>query len=137
MWQIMCGYIIVVKLVAKIKLSCKCYTDGQRLNMYMLTVFIIHGPFSDVMLNHNLLLDVRCDFIYATKRTLVGNVGCNYFMVTNWHFSSSATSFVSTYTPPYIPRTYICTNVLIYNLQPTYVVGPTYLPTWVPIRTCM
>jgi hypothetical protein len=82
----MCGYLIVVKLVAKIKLSCKCYMNGQRLNMYMLTVFIIHGPFSDVMLNHNLQLDVRCDFIYATKRTLVGNVSCNYFMVTNWHF---------------------------------------------------
>ncbi len=41
--------------------------DGQRMNMYMLTIYIIHGPFDDVMLNHDLSL----------------NVGCNCFMVTN------------------------------------------------------
>jgi hypothetical protein len=88
MWEIMCGYLIV----AKIELSCKCYMDGQKMNMYTLTIFIIHGPFSDVMLNHNLWLDVRCNFTYVTKRILVVNVGCIYLMVTNWHYSSSATS---------------------------------------------
>jgi hypothetical protein len=92
MWEIMCGYLIIVKIVAKIDFSYKCYMDGQWMNMNTLTVFIIHGPLSDVTLNHNLWLDVRCDFTYATKRTLVVNVGCNYFMVANWHYSSSATS---------------------------------------------
>ncbi len=28
MWQIMCGYLIVVKVIAKIRFSCKCYTNG-------------------------------------------------------------------------------------------------------------
>jgi hypothetical protein len=27
--------------------------DGQSLNMYMLTIYIIHGPFGDVMLNYD------------------------------------------------------------------------------------
>jgi hypothetical protein len=100
-----------------------------------LSSFMVHLVMS--CLNHNLWLDVRCDFIYAIKRTLVLNVGCNYFMVVNWHYSSSATSFLSTHTPTYIPRTYICTYVLLYNLQPTCLVRTTYLPTWVPIRTYM
>jgi hypothetical protein len=55
MWQRMFGYLIVVKIVAKIKkLNCKCYTDGQRMNMYMLTIYIIHGPFGDVTLSNDL-----------------------------------------------------------------------------------
>jgi hypothetical protein len=41
--------------------------DGQKMNMYMLTVYIIHCPFGDVMLNHDLQLDVKGDFTYATK----------------------------------------------------------------------
>jgi len=32
--------------------------DGQRMNIYMLTVYIIHCPFGDVMLSHDLQLDV-------------------------------------------------------------------------------
>jgi len=28
--------------------------DGQSINMYTLTVYIIHGPFSDVMLSYDL-----------------------------------------------------------------------------------
>jgi uncharacterized protein (DUF486 family) len=54
MWQIMFEYLIVVKIVTKIRLSCKCYTDGQRMNMYTLTVYIIYNPFGDIMLNHDL-----------------------------------------------------------------------------------
>jgi hypothetical protein len=51
----MCGYLIVVKIVAKIKkLDCKCYMDGQRMNMYMLTIYIIHGSFGEVMLSNDL-----------------------------------------------------------------------------------
>jgi len=50
----------------KNKLICKCYTYGQRMNMYMLIVYIIHGPFGDIMLSHDLWLNVRCNFTYAT-----------------------------------------------------------------------
>jgi hypothetical protein len=54
------------------------------MNMYMLTIYIIHGPFGDVMLSNDLWLDVGCDFTYATKAILVINVGYNYFIITNW-----------------------------------------------------
>ncbi len=64
---------IVVRIVAKTKLSCKCYMDGQKMNMY-----IIHGSFDDIMLSHDLRLNVGCDFIYAIKTILVLNVGCNW-----------------------------------------------------------
>ncbi len=77
MWQIMCEYLIV----AKTSFSCKCYTDGQRMK---LIVYIIHGPFGDIMPNYNLQLDVGCDFAYATKTILVVNVDYNYFIVANW-----------------------------------------------------
>jgi hypothetical protein len=66
------------------KLNCKCYTNGQSMNMYVLTRYNIHGPFGDIMLSNDLRLDVGYDFIYATKAILVVNVGCNYFIVTNW-----------------------------------------------------
>ncbi len=46
--------------------------DGQRMNMY-----IIHGSFGDIVLSHDLQLNVGCDFIYAIKTILVINVGCN------------------------------------------------------------
>jgi hypothetical protein len=58
----MCGNLIVAKTIP----TCKCYMDGQKSNMYMLIVYIIHGPFGDVMLNHGLQLDVGCKcFIIA------------------------------------------------------------------------
>jgi hypothetical protein len=88
MWWIMCGYFMVAKIIAKTIFSCKCYMDGQRMNMYMFTIYIIHGPFDDIMLSHDLWLNVGCDFTYATKAILVVNVGCNCFISTNWHFSS-------------------------------------------------
>jgi hypothetical protein len=51
----MFGYLIVVKIVAKIEnLIANVITDGQRMNMYMLTIYIIHGPFGDVMLSNDL-----------------------------------------------------------------------------------
>ncbi len=89
MWQIMCGYLIVVKIVAKIRLSCKYYRDGRRMKMYMLTIYIIHSPFGGVMLSHDLWLDVGCDFNYRTKAILVVNVGCNYFIIIDWDLSSN------------------------------------------------
>jgi len=75
MWQIMCGYLIVVKIVIKTRLSCKCYTNGQKMNVYILITYIIHSPFGDIMLNHNLWLDVGCNFIYVTNVILIINVG--------------------------------------------------------------
>jgi hypothetical protein len=53
------------------------------MNMYTSTVYIIHGSFGDIMLSHDLQLDVGCDFIYATKTIVVINVGCNCFIITN------------------------------------------------------
>jgi hypothetical protein len=67
MWQIMCGYLIIVKINAKTRFNYKCYTNGQRMNMYTLTIYIIHNLFGDVMLNHDLWLNVGCDFSYAIK----------------------------------------------------------------------
>ncbi len=49
-------------MVAKTRPNCKYYMDGQRMNMYTLTVHIKHGPFGDVMLSYGLWLDVGCDF---------------------------------------------------------------------------
>jgi hypothetical protein len=50
----MCGYVIVVNIVAKTRPNCKCEMDGQRTNMYTLTIYIIHGPFGDIMPSHDL-----------------------------------------------------------------------------------
>jgi hypothetical protein len=79
---------VVAKIVVKTSFSCKCYTDGQRMK---LTVYIIHGPFGD-MLSYNLWFVVGCNFTYATKTILVVNVDYNYFIVTNWHFSSNVSN---------------------------------------------
>jgi hypothetical protein len=94
MWQIMCKYLIVVKIVVKKKNSCKCYMDGRRMNMYTLTIYIIHGPFGDIMRSHYLWLGVGCNIIYATKTILVVNVGCNCFIITNQHLSFSGCGVV-------------------------------------------
>jgi len=66
---------------------------GQRMNMYMLTIYIIHGPFGDIMLSHDLWLKVVCDFTYAIKLNLVVNVSCNCFIITNWYFSFTVVGF--------------------------------------------
>jgi hypothetical protein len=79
----MCEYLIVVTIVRKIRFDCKCYTSGQRMNMYMLTIYIIHGSFGDVMLCYDLRLNVACNFTYATNTILIVNVDYNYFIVAN------------------------------------------------------
>jgi hypothetical protein len=58
----------------KKRLNYKCCIDYQRMNMYMLTIYIIYSPFSDIMLNHDLQLNVKCNFIYATKTISFVNV---------------------------------------------------------------
>lgn len=37
-------------------------SDGQRM-----TIYIIYDPFGDAMVSHDLQLNVRCHFTYATK----------------------------------------------------------------------
>ncbi len=64
---------------SKTRFSCKCYTNGQIMNMYTLNVNVIHGPSGKVMLSHDLWLDVGSNFIYATKVILIVNVGCQVF----------------------------------------------------------
>jgi hypothetical protein len=56
------------------------------MNMYMLTIYIIHGPFDNIMLSHDLQLNVGCNFTYAIKAILIVNIGCNCFIVTNWSY---------------------------------------------------
>jgi hypothetical protein len=59
------------------------------MNMYMLTLYIIHGSLGDVMLSHDLWLNVGCNFTYVNNTILIVNVDYNCFIVTNWHFSFS------------------------------------------------
>jgi hypothetical protein len=54
--------------------------------MYTLIIFIIYDPFGDVIMNHDLQLDVKSNFIYEIKTILVVNVGYNCFIIANWHF---------------------------------------------------
>jgi hypothetical protein len=54
--------------------------------MYTLAIYIIHCPFGDVIMNHDLQLDVKYNFIYETKAILVANVGYNCFIIANWQF---------------------------------------------------
>jgi len=56
------------------------------MNMYMLTIYIIHGPFDNIMLSHDLQLNVGCNFTYAIKAILIVNIGCNCFIVINWSY---------------------------------------------------
>jgi hypothetical protein len=58
------------------------YTN-QRMEMYMLSIYFIHGKCVNITLNHHLQLKVQCDFIYATKGFFSNKVDCNWFLVTN------------------------------------------------------
>ncbi len=55
------------------------------MTMYTLTIYIVHGAFGDIMLSHDLQLNVGCDFTYTTKTILIINVGWIYFIVANWN----------------------------------------------------
>jgi hypothetical protein len=53
-------------------------------HVHVLTIYIIQGSFGEVMLNHDLYLNVGCDFTYAIFKTiLVVNVDYNFFIITN------------------------------------------------------
>jgi hypothetical protein len=68
--------------------SCKFYMDGQRMRVYMLSVYIIHVERDDIILSHHMWLYVACDFIYVGNKILVVHVGCNLclvaFTIANW-----------------------------------------------------
>ncbi len=53
------------------------------MNINTLTIYIIHGSFRDIMLNHNLQLDVGCNFTNGTKSILIVNVDPNYIIIAN------------------------------------------------------
>jgi hypothetical protein len=67
MWEINVWIFDNCKNNCKNNFSCKCYTNGHRMNMYTLTVYIIYGPFGNIMLSYDLQLNVGCDFIYASR----------------------------------------------------------------------
>jgi hypothetical protein len=52
-------------------------------NEHVYVNYIIHCAFRDVMLSHDLWLDVGCNIILAINAILVVDIGCNYFIVTN------------------------------------------------------
>jgi hypothetical protein len=70
--------------------SCKLYTNGQRMKVYILTVYIIHVECDDIMLSHHLWLDVTCDFAYASNGILIVQVSYNLFLVTNFNHKIEA-----------------------------------------------
>jgi hypothetical protein len=43
MWQIMCGYLIIVKINAKTRFNYKCYTNGQMLDVISLMQLRLMG----------------------------------------------------------------------------------------------
>jgi hypothetical protein len=58
--------------------------------MYMFTIYFIQGKCVDITLSHHLRLKVQCDFTYATKGFFSCKVDCNFFLIINLHFSTSA-----------------------------------------------
>jgi hypothetical protein len=65
--------------------SCKLYMNGQRMKVYMLTIYIIHVECDDIILNHHLQLNAACNFIYATNGILIVHFGCILFLVANYN----------------------------------------------------
>jgi len=59
--------------------SCKFYTNGQWMKMYMMIIYIIHAECDNIMLSHHLQLDGARDFTYATYGILVVHLSCNLF----------------------------------------------------------
>jgi hypothetical protein len=54
------------------------YLD-QRMEVYMLVVYFIHGKCVDITLSHQLQPKVQCNFIYATKGFFNCKVDCDFF----------------------------------------------------------
>jgi hypothetical protein len=74
------GYI----LVTKVRVNYKLYINSQGMRTYMLTIYIIHVKYVDIIMNYYLWLDVECNFIYAINEFLIVNVHCNLFIVANY-----------------------------------------------------
>jgi hypothetical protein len=56
---------------------------NQDMEVYMLTIYFIHGKCVDIMLTHHLQLIVQCYLVYATQGFFSFKVDCNCFLVTN------------------------------------------------------
>ncbi len=67
----------------KLVSSYKCCTF-QRMEVYMLTIYFIHGKCVEIMWSHHLWLKVQCNFTYATNGCFNCKVDYNYFLVTNY-----------------------------------------------------
>jgi len=57
-WQ----YVNEVFLITKMGISCKLHMNGQRMRLYMLTIYIIHVQCADIMMSYHLWLEVECNF---------------------------------------------------------------------------
>ncbi len=57
------------------------YTS-QKVEVYTLIIYVIHGKCANTMLSHHLRLKVQCNFTYVIKG--FENFDCNYFLVTNY-----------------------------------------------------
>jgi hypothetical protein len=64
--------------------SCKLFTNGQRMKLYMFIIYIIHVECDDIILSHHLQLHVACNFTYVINGILVVHVGCNFFLVAKY-----------------------------------------------------
>jgi hypothetical protein len=69
-------------------ISCKLYTNGQWIKVYILTIYIIHVKCDDIMLNHHLWLNVAYNFIHATNEFFIVHV-VTYFILWNFYSFSS------------------------------------------------
>jgi hypothetical protein len=53
------------------------------MKLYMLTIYIIHEEYVEVMVGHHLQLNIKSDFTYTTIEFFIANVDDNLFIVTN------------------------------------------------------
>ncbi len=72
-------------LIAKMGISCKLHMNGEWMKSYMLTIYIIHMECVDIMANHQLQLNIECNFIYANNGFLIACVDYNFFIFANYN----------------------------------------------------
>jgi len=62
------GYI----LITKIMINYKLHMNGQHTNLYMLIIYIIRMKCVNVIMNHHLQLNVKCNFINFVATLTLG-----------------------------------------------------------------
>ncbi len=60
-------------------ISYKLHTNIQWIKLYMMTIYIIHMEYANIMESHHLLLNIECDFTYATTGVLITYANYNLF----------------------------------------------------------